>query len=269
MPVKLIASDLDGTLFDVDHRPAPRTVVAVNAAVDAGIVVVAVTGRSYFSGAPLAISTGARLDWFIGSNGGHRLDYATNVLEERLTFTSEAVDEICDGVDAALEKVGFAWEIGEGLAWNQVFVDMAPTTQSRPRIVMERGDHRISEVGKIFVAHPEVTSVDLVDLVQPHVHADLNVTTSGAKFVEITPAGADKGSALARLCGNLGIERSEVVAFGDNQNDLTMLDWAGRGVAMGNALGMVKAVADEVAAPNHEHGVAQVIEAMLGSRSLS
>ena len=261
--MKLIASDLDGTLFDTDHRPAPRTVAAVNAAADEGIVVAAVTGRSYFGGAPLAISTGANLDWFIGSNGGHRLDYSTNVLEERLTFTTAAVDEICDGVDAALETVGFAWEIGDGLAWNQVFLDMSPTTQSRPRVVMERGDQRIAEVGKIFVAHPEVTSVDLVHLVEPHVHDELNVTTSGAKFVEITPVGADKGSALARLCGNLGIDRSEVIAFGDNQNDLTMLEWAGTGVAMGNALDMVKDAADEVACPNFDHGVAKWIEDLL------
>lgn len=263
MKVKLIASDLDGTLFDVDHQPAPRTVAAVNAAVDAGVVVAAVTGRSYFGGAPLAISTGARLDWFIGSNGGHRLDYATEALEERLIFTPDHVEEICDGVDAALDTVAFAWEVGDGLVWNQAFLDMSPTTHSRPRVVMERGADGITDVGKIFVAHPEVMSVDLVQLVEPHVDDELNVTTSGAKFVEITPSGADKGSALARLCKKLGIDQSDVVAFGDNQNDLTMLEWAGTGVAMGNALDMVKSAADQVTAPNWEHGVAQVVEDLL------
>lgn len=262
--MKLIASDLDGTLFDVDHQPAPRTVAAVNAAVDVGIVVAAVTGRSYFSGAPLAISTGAKLDWFIGSNGGHRVDYATNDLEERLIFAPDHVEEICAGVDAALDTVAFAWEVGDGLVWNQAFLDMSPTTQSRPRVVMERGDVGITEVGKIFVAHPDVMSVDLVNLVEPHVDDQLNVTTSGAKFVEITPDGADKGSALARLCEKLDIDRTDVVAFGDNQNDLTMLEWAGTGVAMGNALDIVKAVADDVTAPNWEHGVAQVIETLIG-----
>lgn len=263
MLVKLIASDLDGTLFGRDHRPAERTVEAINAAVGAGVVVAAVTGRSYFGGAALAVSTGAKLDWFIGSNGGHRLDYSTDTLEERLIFTAEEVDVVCDSLEHALGNVGFAWEIGDGLVWNQVFIDMAPTTQSRPRVRMERGDERLTEVGKVFVSHPEVTSVDLVRLVEPHVGDGLNVTTSGAKFVEITPTGADKGSALARLCHKLGVDRSEVIAFGDNQNDLTMLEWAGTGVAMGNALDIVKAGADRVAPPNHEHGVAEVIEELL------
>ena len=93
MPVRLIATDLDGTLFGSDHLPAPRTVAAVNAVRDAGIDVVVVTGRSHFSGAPLAVSTGARLRWFIGSNGGHRLDYASGDLEERLVFGPEIVGE--------------------------------------------------------------------------------------------------------------------------------------------------------------------------------
>ena len=62
----------------------------------------------------------------------------------------------------------------------------------------------------------------------------------------MTPNGADKGAALARLCSRLDIVAEEVIAFGDNYNDLTMLEWAGRGVAMGNALDRVKETADEV-----------------------
>ena len=82
MTIRLVASDLDGTLFDTDHRPAQRTVDAVNALVDAGIVVAAVTGRSWFGGVERATSTGARLDWFIGSNGGHRLNLGSDELDE-------------------------------------------------------------------------------------------------------------------------------------------------------------------------------------------
>ena len=89
------------------------------------------------------------------------------------------------------------------------------------------------------------------------------MTTSGVAFVELTPPGADKGTAVARLADQLGIASSDVLAFGDNQNDLTLFDWAGRSVAMGNALDMVKDVADEITETNVDCGVALVIEELL------
>ena len=90
----------------------------------------------------------------------------------------------------------------------------------------------------------------------------MNVATSGIAFVEITPDGAHKGAAVARLCQRLGIDRSEVIAFGDNNNDLTMLEWAGRGVAMGNAVDEAKRVADEITSTNVDHGVAEILESL-------
>ncbi|MEQ8839968.1 MAG: HAD hydrolase family protein [Acidimicrobiales bacterium] len=69
MDFRLIATDLDGTMFGPTHEPEPPTVDALNAAVDAGIIVVAATRRSWFGGAALATGTGARLEAFIGSNG--------------------------------------------------------------------------------------------------------------------------------------------------------------------------------------------------------
>jgi Cof subfamily protein (haloacid dehalogenase superfamily) len=266
MAVRLIGSDLDGTLFDVDHLPGARTVAAVNAAHDAGIITVAVTGRSYFSGAPRAVSTGAKLDWFIGSNGGHRMNYETEELEERLVFGPETVRALCEGVEAQLGTVAFGWEVSNGLLWSQSFIDMHPRSpQFPPRVAHREGDP-LSEVGKIFVAHPEIVTTDLVELVEGHVPGDVNVTTSGASFVELTPPGADKGSALGRLCELLDVDSADVVAFGDNQNDLTMLEWAGRGVAMGNALSIVKDQADEVTSSNADYGVAEVIELILAER---
>ena len=115
----------------------------------------------------------------------------------------------------------------------------------------------------MFVVHPEVTEVDLVRLVDPLVPANINVTTSGVPFVELTPPGADKGAAVARFAATLGIGAEHVIAFGDNQNDLSLLEWAGHSVAMGNALDMVKAVADEVTGTNLEFGVAQVINRLI------
>jgi Cof subfamily protein (haloacid dehalogenase superfamily) len=263
MTIRLVASDLDGTLFGPDHVPEGRTVDAVNALADAGVIVAAVTGRSWFGGAERAASTGARLDWFIGSNGGHRLNVRTQELEERLTFKESEVGDLISTLDTNLDNVGFGTEHAGGFWFSDRFLEQFPNSvDGGPRrvSVVDRTDH---DIGKLFVSHAEIHTTELVDAVEPHVPDSMHVTTSGISFVEVTPHGADKGSALARLCAKLGIDRSEVIAFGDNYNDLTMLEWAGRGVAMGNAEDPVKAVADEVTATNVEYGVAQVLEALL------
>lgn len=265
MDIRLIATDLDGTLFGSDHRPAPQTVEAVNAAVDAGITVIAATGRSWFRGVDLAVGTGARLHHFIGSNGGHRMDVATRELDERLVFRPDAVQDILDGVADELGDIGFGFELVDGMAFTDRFVELSAVSldgdrrRSSPTPI-----DRFDEVGKMFVAHPEVSTIDLVRLVDPLVPAEVNVTTSGVTFVELTPPGADKGAAVARFAATVGIEAPEVLAFGDNQNDLTLLEWAGHGVAMGNALDMVKDVSDEITGTNLEFGVAQVINRVLG-----
>ncbi len=88
-------------------------------------------------------------------------------------------------------------------------------------------------------------------------------THSGVGLVEISAAGVDKASALAWLCASDGIAPGEVIAFGDMPNDLPMLRWAGRGVAVANAHPDVLAGADEIARSNEEDGVAHIIAALL------
>ena len=262
MTVRLIASDLDGTLFGPDHVPEPRTVEAVNAAVDAGLTFVAATGRSHFGGADLAVSTGAEVHWFIGSNGGHRLNMGTRVLEERLVFEVTVVRDLMAELPVRIAGVGFGLEHSSGFSWDDRFLDIHPLLfDGGPR--RDTADVAADDVGRFLIAHAEVSSSDLVDLVKPHMPEELHVTTSGVAFVEVTPSGGDKGSALERLCATIGVEADEVIAFGDNHNDLTMLEWAGRGVAMANAVPDVIAIADEVTGSNVDFGVAQVLETLV------
>lgn len=264
MPIRLIATDLDGTLFGPDHRPEARAVSALNAAADAGIHICAATGRSWFRGLDLATSTGTRLDHFIGANGGHRVDAVTRVLEERIVFSPDTIAAMVAAARRELGDVGFGFELVDDVVWDGRFVELSPVNlDGAPRSTAPLPDHRRGEIGKMFIAHPEIGRVDLVDAVGPLVPDEVNVTTSGVEFIELTPPGADKGAAVERLATSLGFTAEDVLAFGDNQNDLTLLRWAGRGVAMGNALDMVKAVADEETASNIDHGVALVIEQLL------
>jgi len=99
--------------------------------------------------------------------------------------------------------------------------------------------------------------------VEPHMPEGVSVSTSGAQFVEVTAIDATKAEALRQLCDQLGVDRAHTIAFGDHANDLAMLRWAGTGFAMANAAEHVLAEADAVAPHHAEHGVAQVIEALL------
>jgi hydroxymethylpyrimidine pyrophosphatase-like HAD family hydrolase len=92
---------------------------------------------------------------------------------------------------------------------------------------------------------------------------DVTTTVSGGPFVEVMAAGVTKALALAELCAERGIAASEVVAVGDHTNDLPMLRWAGRGVAMGNAHPSVLAEIKEHTASNVDDGLALVIESLL------
>jgi len=261
----MIATDLDGTFFGADHRPEARSVAAMNAAQAAGIICVAVTGRSHMGGIPLATSTGAELDWFIGSNGGHRVNLRTHEIEERLCFADADVAELRRRLEAEDDGFAFGWEAGDQLHWEAPFLKLYPNRLTGNAL---RDEDRLSDgttptgVGKMFVAHPGLGHSRLIERLQPHV-GHHHATSSGINFAEVTPHGADKGTALARLCAQLDIVAEEVLAFGDNLNDLTMLEWAGRGVAMGNALDEVKAVADETTSTNIDFGVARILEELV------
>lgn len=264
MPVRLVATDLDGTFFGPEHHPEARTVAALNAVQAAGIVCVAITGRAHRGGAPLATSTGADFDWFVGSNGGHRLNLRTNELEEHLRFDDPDIATLRERLVDHDDRISFGWEAETVQYWEQRFLDVSPfKLAGQPRDNGNTVTEPPPNVDKVFVGHPELANVTLLDHVQPVVDPRFNTTTSGIDFLEITPPGAEKGAALARLCKLLDIVPEEVVAFGDNMNDRAMLEWAGRGIAMGNALDQVKAIADEVTSTNVEFGVARVLEELV------
>ena len=262
MGQRLIASDLDGTLFGPDSVPEPRTVAAVNAVVDAGCIFAAVTGRSYFGGADRVTDSGAKAHWFIGANGGHRMNLATRTLEERLLFTEQQVNTMVSELPQSIDGLGFGFEHDRGFSFDAGFRAVFPRSfDGGPR--QDTAAWAPHNIGKIFVSHPTLGSDELIDASAQLVPEGTHVTTSGTSFVELTPPGGDKAMGLARLCAQLGVDAGDVIAFGDNNNDVSMLGWAGRGIAMGNATSEAKAAADEVTATNTDFGVAQILESLV------
>ncbi|MEM8925589.1 MAG: Cof-type HAD-IIB family hydrolase [Actinomycetota bacterium] len=264
----LIASDLDGTLLSPAAVLSERTIAAVRAAAEAGIDVVAVTGRSHWSARHLLRPAGC-IRWIIGSNGATVWDEdARGIVLER-PMDDDLVETVLAGVERRFPEVGLAWETSTGVfhtdAWtaNRRATDPGAALRgyTNPPQAAFTLDH--GPVLKIMLAHDSLVTNEWLAALQPHLPRGVASSTSGAMFVEVTHTDANKGHALAALCADLSVDAADVVAFGDHSNDLPMLAWAGRAYAMANADPAALAVADLTAPANDVDGVAQVIEALL------
>jgi Cof subfamily protein (haloacid dehalogenase superfamily) len=269
--VKLVATDLDGTLLGPEARVTRRTAATLQAVADAGVEVIAITGRSHRSAAPL-LSHIPAIRWVVCSNGASLYDQTIATLVDHVSLPEEELVAAIDTITGKFHDVGFAWETPAGLfhsrqwAENRRAVEGDHATANYTATHAVEVDDRVPsgvDVLKLLVIHDNLTGHDWFEALAPHVPFGLFAATSGAPFVEITAGRANKGAALARMCRWLGVDRSATVAFGDNGNDVEMLRWAGRGYAMANAHPAARAAAVAVA-PRHDHdGVARVLEDLL------
>lgn len=258
----MIATDLDGTLLGPDGEVSERTCAAVAAAHEAGIVVVAATGRSRLTAiAKLAGCPDIR--WVVCSNGAMVWDRADDRMHLHRAIDGPDAVALMEGLRDHPDALGFGWETVDGFGYDEVFRSHR-RLDSAPLVV---GDVAMPGLGdqvtKLLVSHCELLGNDLHRHLSGHLHAGVTVSSSGGPFIEATALGVDKSSTLAGLAEAMGIAAESVMAFGDQHNDLEMLQWAGTGVAMGNAHPEVAAAASLVAKTHTEDGVAQVIESLL------
>ena len=259
--MRLIASDLDGTLLGADGRLSARTIAAIEAAAASGIHVAAATGRSHLTAAPRLAPAVPSMRWAVCSNGATLYD----LHEQRVVHHSPIADDHLAELGDVWDKVdGFAlgWEGTGGFGADRAFQARHPHADG---LASAPANARppASGVLKILVSHSVFVGADLIEHVRSHVPSGLEVASSGAPFVEITAAGVHKGSGIARLAERLGVDAASTMVFGDNNNDLPMFAWAGRSVAMANATPEAHAAANGVTAHHAEDGVAQAVEALL------
>jgi hydroxymethylpyrimidine pyrophosphatase-like HAD family hydrolase len=120
-----------------------------------------------------------------------------------------------------------------------------------------------SEVYKLFAFHDDLSVAQLLERAPEYLPAGLAANHLGADAIDIGPKTIDKCAGLRWVCEQLGVEAADVIAFGDEWNDITMLEWAGRGVAMANADSRVQRAGNEITASNADDGVAVVLEELL------
>ncbi len=266
---RLIASDLDGTLLGPDSALSPRTVAAVRAAREAGIEVVAATGRSHWSAVD-RIRPADCIRWAICSNGATVWDDEVGAVVVERTLDPGLVEEVVAAVRRAHPDVGVSWETGRGVFetpdWNRNRRRLQPGVRLRSAATADTREAEHGAVRKVMLAHGEMGGYPWLEEVAPLLPAGVVAVTSSASFVEVTRSDATKGRALAQLCHELGVQADQTVAFGDHDNDISMLSWVGSGYAMAGSDHRILAVARGVVPPNGDDGVARSIEALVAGR---
>lgn len=264
-PPKLIAVDVDGTLYDSNEQVTDRVRSSIQRARQLGIIVAIASGR------PLQIlpSTNAAVggaDWNVGGNGGSVRNVATGELLVDDTVSLDVAERLITGMRGVLPGVGFSLELVDSNVAEPGFNRRIPPGDPADEVddVLDRRDPTVG-VRKTIVFHDDFDErqSDLAAIAAPFVDASCESRYWTLPLVEIGRKGMDKSRALDQLIAHLGIEVHDVLAFGDGGNDFGMLTWAGTGVAMGNASDEIRAAADVVTSTNDQDGIAEYLDPLL------
>jgi Cof subfamily protein (haloacid dehalogenase superfamily) len=267
--MRLVASDIDGTLMLPDGSIAERTKGALRLCRARGIDVVLVTGRPPRWMTSIGVATGLT-GMAVCGNGAVVYDLDDQRVQQVHALAPDLVHRVMPLVRDAFPGVGLAVETADGFRREPGF----PLHQDDVNIPIPPGEpledllRDDPEVFKIlcWVEHEQPDRMlarartMLADIAEP-VHS-----SPQHPMLEISAPGVSKASTLADLVRRRGLTAADVVAFGDMPNDVPMLRWAGCGYAMADGHHEAIAAADEIAPPCAEDGVAQVLEVLLADR---
>jgi hydroxymethylpyrimidine pyrophosphatase-like HAD family hydrolase len=263
MTERLIALDLDGTT--ITHagvlRPAVRE--AVQAVAATGMHIVVATGRSIVATTPILDALGLTTGYVVCSNGA-----VTLALDPDEPQGYQILETVTFDPAPALELLRDSWpdaviaveELGVGFKVSAPFPDGELDGELR---VVTWDELVADPVTRVTFRSPTGTSEDFEELAERIGLHEVNYNIGFTAWMDINPEGVSKGSALELLRRRLEVEPMHTVAVGDQRNDLEMLQWAARGVAMGNAPEEVKAVADEVTGHVDDDGLVPVLRSLL------
>lgn len=263
---RLVALDIDGTLLSwVEDTGAPHPVVspavrdAVRRAREAGAEIVLASGRSPHGMTEIAetldLHTLAEPAWIVASNGAVVFRYPPlEVVVEETFDAAPAVRAVLERRPTALVAVE---ERGVGYRVSKEFPEGELTGQM---ILTEVEDLVAQPVSRVILRDPEATAEDFIALAEELGLHPTDYVVGWTAWLDLAPRGVTKASGLEHVAQALGLTAADVLAIGDGRNDIEMLQWAGRGVAMGQAVQQVLDAADAVTAPVAEDGAARELE---------
>ncbi len=270
LPYSIIALDLDGTLTNSEKNITPRTFDALMKAQREGVRLVLASGRPTFGIAALAnqLQLADYAGYVLSYNGGRIIDWCektvifSQVVDQKLVpilydFAEKAqlpiVTYLPDAILASKNE-------GEYLA-EEARINGMPVVVAQ-NFVEEAMQIAGGSTKFLIPGEPELL-IQLESDMKAALSEQMEVFRSAPFFLELPPKGIDKAQSLQRLLTHLGLERESLMAFGDGFNDLSMIQFAGQGVAMANAVEEVKSIADFVTTSNEEDGIAHALEQLL------
>lgn len=261
---KIIALDMDGTLLTADKKVSERNKAAIKAAEAKGVKVVLASGRpliglkKYLEELDLLKDE----DYVLSFNGGLVQNTKTQEIVSKLPLKGSDFKYIYK-ISKELNINIHAFSAKDGLITPKTsqyteYEAMMNGIDVNIRDINEVDDEE--DIIKVMMIDPQEILDPAIEKLPPEVYEKYSVFKSSPFFLEFTNKEVDKGLGLKKLGEYLGIKKEEIIACGDAGNDLSMIKYAGLGVAMGNATQEVKEAADFITTSNDEDGVANVIE---------
>ena len=267
--IRLITLDLDGTLLNSKKELSPENAAALQWAADQGIEIVPTTGR-FYGGMPEVIRNLPYLHYAITINGAQVYDVLNDVGIAKAEIPVQRAVELMAWLDqfpviydCFMDNWGWMTrslqEKADEFAPNEHYAKMLKelrTPVDELKVFLTERGHDIQK-SQFFAKDMDLRARLMEEI--PQRFPGLIVSSAVVNNVEINDRNAHKGNAIRQLAQHLGLEMSQVLAFGDGSNDITMLQEAGIGVCMENGLDSVKAIADYITDSCDEDGVAKAI----------
>ena len=264
MKYKMLVLDLDGTLTNNYKEITPRTKEALMQAQAKGVRVVLASGRPTYGITPIAneLMLTNHGGFILAFNGGKIIDYTSRETVFEQTIGKPEVEALYNAADKAGLAILTYQDYGivttqkdNNYVEHEAFINKLPVTQCDNFV-----DDLQYPINKCLIVGDPTPLHELELQLSKDLFGQVEVYRSAGFFLECVPPGVDKAKSLERLLAMVNIEKDDVIAVGDGFNDLSMIEYAGLGIAMDNAPGEVKSRANFVTSSNDEDGVAKVIE---------
>lgn len=264
MKYEMLVLDLDGTLTNSEKKITPPTREAIIEIQEAGKKVVLASGRPTPGITPLAKELHLKDygSYILSFNGARIIDCRTGESIYNKTVPNNVIPEIYEIVkEFDVDLITYTdTQILSGIKPNQ-YTEIESRICNLDIVSVDNFSETIDfPVNKLLIPGDPALTIQLEKILKEKFHSFLNIYRSEPFFLEIMPQNIDKAHSLQKLLNSIGMTAEQMICCGDGYNDITMIEYAGLGVAMENAQPIVKEKADYVTKSNDEDGVLYVID---------
>ena len=268
---KVIACDLDGTLLKDDKSISPETIEELKRLSEQGVILLPSTGRTHRE-IPQLLKELPFIRYALCCNGGSVYDYQDNcyiyedAIPHELALKVLAFGKtlpVHESVVVNGERLAEGYDNGEVCDYikEKAVKGILFNFTGTPDLSKTFGERKQNAQKFLFYLNPDADKEEVINRLRNE-FPELAISSSGPLFIEINVKGVDKGKALRNFCQMLKIPIEESLAFGDAENDITMLEAAGKAVVMENGTAETKKHADLICASNNDDGVRKTLEAL-------